>query len=43
MHILAEQFVHAFISQGAKASRVAERAAFFEVNSIDAFAGRVEK
>jgi hypothetical protein len=43
MHILAEQFVSVFITQSAKASRIAERAAFFEVNSIDAFAGRVEQ
>jgi len=43
MHVLAEQFVNPFIPQSAQASRVAEGAAFFEVNSVDAFAGRVEQ
>jgi hypothetical protein len=43
MHILAEQVVSAFIPQSTKASRIAKRAAFFEVNSIDALAGRIEK
>src|SRR3954447_5264718 len=42
VHILAEQFVHAFISQSAQASRVAERAAVFEINPINGFGGRVE-
>src|SRR5947208_57850 len=43
MHILAEEFVNAFIPQGAKAGWVAECAAAFDVNSIDGFGGRVEK
>src|SRR5882672_1961383 len=43
VHILAEQFLHAFISQSAQAGRVAERAAVFEINPINGFGGRVEK
>src|SRR5258708_32325985 len=43
VHILAEQFVHASISQSAQAGRVAKRAAVFEVNPINGFGGRVEK
>src|SRR5438552_2510494 len=43
VHILAEQFVRAFISQSAQAGRVAERAAVFEINPINGFGGRVEK
>src|SRR5579864_4067763 len=43
MHILAEEFVNPFIPQSAKAGRVAECAAAFEVNSINGLTGRVKK
>src|SRR3954451_6138630 len=43
VHILAQQFVHTFISQSAQAGRVAERAAVLEINSINGFGRRVEK
>src|SRR6266850_2543204 len=43
MHILADEFVNAFIGQSAKTCGVAESAAAFEVNSINRFGSRVEK
>ena len=43
MHILAEHFIEVFVSQSAKAGRVAERASVFEINSINGFGGGVEK
>ena len=35
MHILAEHFVNALVSQNAEAGGVAERASVFEINSVD--------
>src|SRR5467141_842283 len=43
MHILAEEFVNAFIPQSAQAGLIAECAAAFEVHSIDGLGGRVEQ
>jgi hypothetical protein len=37
MHILAEHFVNALISQSAETGEVAERASVFEVNPINGF------
>jgi hypothetical protein len=43
MHILPEQLLDALISQGAEASRVAEPASVFEIDSVDRFGSRIEK
>jgi len=43
VHILSEQVVSAFIPQSANACGIAKRAPFFEVDSIDSFASRIEK
>jgi hypothetical protein len=43
MYILAEHFVYVLVSQSAQASRVAERASVFEINSVYSFGSGVEE
>jgi hypothetical protein len=43
MHILAEHFVHALVSQSAEAGMVAEGTSVFEINSINGFGSGVGK
>src|SRR6267378_1881062 len=42
VHILAEHFVDALVSQSTEARRVAERASVFEINSINTFGSGIE-
>src|SRR5271165_7612464 len=42
MHVLAQEFVHAFISQNTKAGRVAKGAVTFAITSINGLGGRLQ-